>query len=114
MPRFAILKHDHPYLHWDLLLEFGDVLRSWRLQSPPKPGRTIPAEATPDHRLLYLEYEGPVGQGRGTVIQWDAGLYEIQKWEDAMIEIGLAGKRLRGSIRVTHLEGTNWRCDVFR
>ena len=23
MPRFAVLTHDHPFLHWDFLLEDG-------------------------------------------------------------------------------------------
>ncbi len=27
--RFAILNHDHPFLHWDLLLEDGDRCRTW-------------------------------------------------------------------------------------
>jgi hypothetical protein len=113
MPRFAILKHDHPYLHWDLLLEFDGVLRSWRLECPPKPGRRIPAEPTPDHRLLYLEYEGPIEPGRGTVTQWDGGFYVVKEWEDAIIEIELAGRRLHGSILLTHLHGTDWMCEVF-
>ncbi len=54
MPRFVILEHDHPRLHWDLLLEDGDHLRGWRLAEPPRTGGTIAAEAMPDHRVFYL------------------------------------------------------------
>src|SRR5207248_11451375 len=61
MPRFAILEHDHPHRHWDLLLEAGPVLRSWRLSAPPGAADDLAAEPTPDHRPLYLDYEGPVG-----------------------------------------------------
>src|SRR5205807_395991 len=43
MPRFVILEHDHPELHWDLMLEAGPVLRTWRLAAPPQPGRAVAA-----------------------------------------------------------------------
>jgi len=71
--RFAILTHDHPFLHWDLLLECGEICRSWRLLTPPDTSGPIPAETLPDHRVFYLEYEGPVTGNRGTVTRWDAG-----------------------------------------
>ena len=75
MPRFVILEHDHPRLHWDLMLEAGDVLRTWRLAEIPRPGVTIRAESLGDHRKLYLDYEGPVVGNRGQVKRWDAGTY---------------------------------------
>ena len=67
MPRFAILAHDHPAPHWDLFLEAGPVLRSWRLLAPLGREAPVPAEPAADHRLLYLEYEGPVSGERGSV-----------------------------------------------
>jgi hypothetical protein len=67
MPRFVILEHDHPELHWDFMLEAGAVLRTWRLAAPPALGQVVAAAASFDHRLLYLDYEGPVSGGRGTV-----------------------------------------------
>jgi hypothetical protein len=76
MPRFVILEHDHPHLHWDLMLEAGAMLRTWRLAQPPEPGRIVAAEALADHRLLYLDYEGPVSGNRGYVRRWDWGTYQ--------------------------------------
>src|SRR6185312_11279708 len=76
MPRYAILEHDWPKRHWDFLLEAGNVLRAWRLQDEPQTNRPNRAEANFDHRLLYLEYEGPLSGGRGRVSRWDAGTYE--------------------------------------
>ena len=35
MPRFVILEHDYPELHWDLMLETAGALRTWRLLRPP-------------------------------------------------------------------------------
>src|SRR5690348_11647704 len=63
MPRFAILAHDHPAPHWDLFLEAGPVLRSWRLAGPLVVNTPIAAAPAPDHRLVYLDYEGPVSGG---------------------------------------------------
>ena len=69
MPRFVILTHDHPHLHWDFMLEADGVLKTWRLQDEPLPGRKFetPAEPLPDHRIAYLDYEGPVSNNRGIV-----------------------------------------------
>ena len=73
-PRFTILRHDGPEgLHWDLLLESGGVLLAWALPQFPQPGIEMTAEALPDHRLLYLGYEGPITGDRGTVAAWDRG-----------------------------------------
>jgi hypothetical protein len=77
MPRYVILTHDHPFLHWDLMLEDGGVLRTWRLLEEPAVGRTVPAEKLPDHRLAYLDYEGPVSGDRGNVVRWDYGTYDV-------------------------------------
>ncbi|MGL6094853.1 MAG: DNA polymerase ligase N-terminal domain-containing protein [Fimbriiglobus sp.] len=75
MPRFVILAHDWPTPHWDLLLEAGPVLMAWRLLAEPG-GLPVSAEPNVDHRLVYLDYEGPVSGGRGTVIRWDFGTFD--------------------------------------
>jgi hypothetical protein len=76
--RFVLLEHDHPELHWDLMLECGGVLKTWRLASMPScAGESIPALALGDHRLAYLDYEGPVSGNRGTVKRRAAGAYHV-------------------------------------
>jgi hypothetical protein len=72
----VILEHDHPFRHWDLLLEAGDVALTWRLLRPPLPDEPIAAERLPDHRLQYLDYEGPVSGDRGAVKRIAWGTYE--------------------------------------
>jgi hypothetical protein len=91
MPRYVILQHDHPFLHWDLMLETGPVLRSWRLLSPPALNTPIPATALGDHRLVYLDYEGPVSGNRGTVTQWDRGDYEQVEESEQRLVVRLRG-----------------------
>jgi hypothetical protein len=97
MPRFVILEHDHPRLHWDLMLEHGDVLRTWRLaESPRADGADVPAEPSFDHRPLYLDYEGPVSGDRGTVRRWDHGTYTVVEDNGDSLTIQFVGERLRG------------------
>jgi hypothetical protein len=106
MPRFAILEHDWPSLHWDFLLEAGTVLKSWRLLGEPGPGREVPAERNEVHRLHYLEYEGAVSGGRGSVRRWDAGTFDWIVDDQDRIHVELHGKRVSGPCRI---EGTSCR-----
>lgn len=108
MPRYAILEHDHPALHWDLLLEAGPTLRTWRLAVPPAPGQRIAAGASFPHRVLYLEYEGPVSGGRGQVRRWDAGTFTWRRDEAACVAVDLEGGRLRGTLTLTQVAAEAW------
>jgi hypothetical protein len=101
MPRFALLEHDHPFLHWDFMLEAGAALWTWRLAAPPRLGVSVEATRLEDHRLLYLNYQGPVSGNRGQVVQWDSGTFAWRVQEEGHVVIRLEGQRLRG---VMHLE----------
>jgi hypothetical protein len=96
MPRFVVLTHDWPFLHWDLMLEDGEILRTWRLSQPPDTQGAVDAEALPDHRLAYLDYEGPVSGDRGTVLRWDQGTYELLDRTESRVVIRFAGRKLIG------------------
>lgn len=105
MPRFVILEHDHPFLHWDLMLEAGDVLRTWRLLELPEPGCPVRAEALGDHRKMYLDYEGSLSGNRGAVKRWDAGTFEWERQEDEHLTMRLEGRALRGVASLRRLAG---------
>ena len=65
MPRFVVLYHETPPdhdrpPHFDLMLETGQVLRTFALPRWPAAGEVTAAEALADHRLAYLDYEGPI------------------------------------------------------
>jgi len=99
MPRFRVLRHDSPRgLHYDLLLETATLLVTFALDNEPFPGTTGKAEPLPDHRRIYLEYEGPISGGRGTVSEWDSGTYLIMRRSERLLEILLTGRRLKGKI----------------
>ncbi len=95
--RFAILEHRTAQgRHWDILLEWGPVLRTWSVEQPPEPGLELAARPLPDHRTLYLDYEGPISGNRGSVTQWDAGTYSLLDESARSIVCELAGRRIAG------------------
>lgn len=108
MPRYVILEHDHPSLHWDLMLEAADVLRTWRLAAPPQPGKVVAATAIGDHRLMYLDYEGPVGGNRGRVLRWDHGTFAWRKTENDSLVLELNGVRLQGLAVLKRARADEW------
>jgi hypothetical protein len=110
MPRFVILEHDHPQTHWDFMLESGPVLKTWRLDAPPEPGRAVRAEAAFDHRPLYLDYEGPVSGGRGSVRRWDGGSFAWELEGENRVRVRLEGGRCRGVVVLQRGETGEWVC----
>ncbi len=112
MPRFVILEHDHPILHWDFMLETAAGLRTWRLASPPVAGTVISAVPLGLHRAAYLDYEGPVSGNRGTVTKWDAGEFEAVLETDAKVQVRLRGGRVRG-VATLEADGVQWRLQVI-
>jgi hypothetical protein len=113
MPRFVVLEHDHPVLHWDLMLEAGAGLRTWRLRTPPAVGAIVEAEPIGDHRPAYLDYEGPVSGNRGRVVRWDAGTFTGDPRGEGRVAVALAGGRLRGTL-VLEAWGGEWRATFAR
>jgi hypothetical protein len=108
MPRYVILEHDHPHRHWDLMLEAGEVLRTWRLSEPPRPATEVAADPSFDHRLVYLAYEGPVSGGRGCVVRWDAGTFTAAEETAERLVVRLEGERLRGTAVLARADAGGW------
>src|SRR5688572_32432433 len=103
MPRFVILFHETPptYLrppHYDLMLEQDGGLRTWALERSPEAETAIAAEQLGEHRLSYLDYEGPVSGDRGVVTRWDAGEYVLDEESPQRIIATLCGARLHGQL----------------
>lgn len=95
--RFALLWHEIPKVqdesqsvnsessvgsHWDLLLELdnGELL-TWQIASFPDlksltQSLEIPAKRLKNHRLIYLDYEGPISGNRGSVQRLASGVYK--------------------------------------
>jgi len=123
MPRFVLLYHDCPPeherpSHWDLMLEVGDVLRTWAIPRLPfgwEAARARTAEAFPacvlassetrvmatplaDHRIAYLHEQGPLTGNRGEVRRIDAGTYQTVAQESRLWQVALYGEVIQGTI----------------
>jgi hypothetical protein len=116
MQQYVILRHDFPELHWDLMLENEGVLQTWRLNTPPaldhaadESSIDLVAEALPDHRIAYLEYEGPVSEDRGEVSRWDRGTFSLLEQSDELLVALLTGNELAGRLTLKKTEkGNQW------
>ncbi len=108
MPRFVILHHVMPpgstrASHWDWMFERDGVLTTWAVECLPGPAPTE-AKQLPDHRLEYLQYEGPIGGGRGNVDRVDEGTYEPVAWTADRVVVSLAGHQWRGTATFQRVE----------
>jgi hypothetical protein len=97
MQRFAILFHDWPEPHFDFLVEDGDSCLTWRIKELPISGKRIPAEPLPNHRLIYLDYEGVVSNNRGSVKRVESGeIDQLEKTEHS-VSVKLKSRTLNGT-----------------
>ena len=105
--RFVLLFHDHPFPHYDLMFEFGTVLQTWRL-SKNLTNQVFTAEKLQDHRLAYLDYEGPVSNDRGSVKRIDKGIYLTSAVTDDLVMIDLEGDNFKGTLTLDRMGTDNW------
>lgn len=98
--RFAILEHHRDGVHWDFLVEDGPALRTWAVDASIVEGVDLPARSLPTHRPIYLDYEGDISGGRGTVRQLDAGTCEVLEWRDDRVRLAIRGSQLVGLVEL--------------
>jgi hypothetical protein len=135
MPRFVLLYHNCPPeyerpSHWDLMLETGDALRTWALARLPRDwttwhaqaaavypdcppiadGDAVAVERLADHRVDYLDQEGPLTGDRGEVTRIDRGTYERLSHAAEDARLTLFGSHWEGSIRLQQAsaDSTQW------
>jgi hypothetical protein len=114
MPRFVLLRHECPPgfdipSHWDFMLEDGGALLTWRLMQLPANQEPIPATRLADHRLAYLDFEGPLSENRGSVRRIDSGTFTWLERRPECMHLELAGRRLRGSVELEQVAAEYWR-----
>jgi hypothetical protein len=114
MPRYVILLHELPEgheraRHWDLMLEQEGVLRTWALAGEPAAELACEARELADHRLAYLDYEGPVSGDRGQVTRWDRGQYRVLEQAADQVVLELAGPKLQATVTLARRHDHFWR-----
>lgn len=115
MPRFVLLYHECPPgyekpSHWDFMLEAGEVLWTWELRELPtawkailpqtksSPNTIVSAMRLADHRLAYLDYEGPLTNDRGNVSREMSGEYQLLESTAQRIVVRLTTEKLQTTV----------------
>lgn len=110
--RFVIQQHERQgqAVHWDLMLEAGGVLQTYRVTVPPEEWANKPAEAQRifDHPLKFLTYEGSVNKGKGSVTIADAGIYRTLTQNEEQHKLEFTGRILEGEFELTRIEEARW------
>src|SRR4029077_12208261 len=119
---FVIQEHHARRLHYDLRLERDGVLVSWAVPKnlPDTPAVNHLAVHTEDHPLEYLTFEATIPKGEygaGTMVVWDTGTYETEKFNDippdgpekgGEVIVTLHGKKVDGRYALIQTDGKNW------
>ncbi len=109
--RFVVQEHTTPDgIHWDLMLEEGEVLTTFRLEKPPAAASVGTVRATKifDHPVKFLTYEGPVQKGTGKVRIVDRGTCDVSAEGDDVIALRLQGTILHGDFTLTRIDEASW------
>lgn len=101
MPRYVVLRHEPSpgkkfSAHFDLMLERDGALWTWALPELPVAGQAVWGRRLDDHRLAYLDYEGPISGDRGAVRRIAAGEYVLRNAAPDRLEAELRGAGFSG------------------
>lgn len=110
--RFVVQEHTAAQgVHWDLMLEQGGVLTTFRLEEHPAQALSHEVRAVKifDHPLRFLTYEGPVQKGTGKVRIVDSGVYSHRDRRGDLWALELNGAILKGSFVLIGVEDGEWR-----
>lgn len=85
------------------MFQEGEVLVTWAAEIWPQAAEPVAALHLPDHRLAYLDYEGPVSGNRGHVVRVDRGQYWIaqRKTDQMPLTLIVRSERLSGTLSLT-------------
>ena len=94
-------------IHWDLMLhrpieapdENQKVLAVWKFTHPPDGknlDKPLSAESLPDHRKVYLTYEGPIADDRGRCKIFDHGSYQLIECREDLWKVVFSGRKIKG------------------
>lgn len=88
--------------HWDLMLEADGQLLTWEVTFALDGQRSGRVRQLPDHRIEYLDYEGPISGNRGRVSRCQAGTFRWLRRDASHLVLELDGDL------VGQLELTRW------
>lgn len=91
-------------VHWDLLIESpgavdDPALAAWQVSIPPNDfnmSRPMAVRRLPDHRRIYLSYEGTISGERGHCRVIDGGSCDVIRADADLWQVRFAGQQLTG------------------
>ena len=119
-----MLRHETPDGggHYDWMIERPDTgtsrppLATWRVELPPwrwSAAAELELTPLPDHRRVYLDYEGPISGGRGRVHRVDRGEAAVRAWSSTAAELAVRMDHFQGALRLEALGPERWRAVVL-
>jgi len=112
--RFVIQEHTagirHRRIHWDFMLESGNILQTYRLDKAPDEILHYSANALRilDHSLKFLTYQGPVNKGQGSVCIVESGTFQIIRQNHSRVKLNLNGQTLEGKFILVQIKDDEW------
>ncbi len=111
---FVVLEHtDTVGVHYDLMIDEGGALATWKCEQPPESAVAAPlaCRRIADHRRRYLDYEGDISGHRGRVRQRDRGGCVIQAKGPDRWRVAFRGRHLNGRFDLVSAGqgGDQWR-----
>jgi len=110
--RFVVQLHDATTLHFDLRLQFGELLRSWAVPKGPSmdPASRRLAIPVEDHALSAGDFEGvrSGSRGSGAVIIWDEGPLTVNRSVIDHLSFELFGSKLQGGFALRKTGARSW------
>ena len=106
-----MLRHeDREGVHYDLMVDTGAALTTWKCPVPPESARESPlvCRQIGDHRRLYLDYEGPISGDRGEVCRHDRGRCAVLEGSPDAWQIEFEGGKLKGPYELSRLVDDSW------
>jgi hypothetical protein len=94
------------------MVEANGSLVTWRLSAPLTLGEVVSALHIGNHRIDYLDYEGPVSGNRGQVRRWDAGDCDWLERSEQLVVVRLHGGRFNGILRLEWQRGDEWQAQL--
>ena len=82
------------------MLEYGDHLATWELPEALEVGARLDVVPLANHRLAYLDYEGPLTEQRGTVSRYEWGSYKTVLDDARQQVVVLHGQTLEGRLTI--------------
>lgn len=114
--RYVLLRHDtsETEFHWDFLFEEATALRTYSVsrqvveQAMKQGGFHEIVPQRPDHRMIYLQYEGPISNQRGCVHRIDAGEFV---WIFSGQTLRFQGELCSGTVEILENSG-KFDCEI--